>query len=136
MEKTKIDLINNYLKKDNFILAVYFFGSQIKGKSSRYSDIDIAILFDNKVKEEEYTDKQIVIINDLTAILGKEIDVTVLNRASLFLRYHILKEGMKIYERPTRVEHNFEAMAIMQYFDFLPIKNRIENGLLSKIKGA
>lgn len=136
MEKSKINLINNNLKKDKSILLAYIFGSEVKGKTNKYSDIDIAILFDNKVKKDEYTDRQIAIITNLSEILKKEIDVVVLNRASLFLRYHILKEGVKIYERPDRNEHNFEAKAVIDYFDFLPIKNRIENGMLAKIKEA
>lgn len=136
MEKLKINLINNNLKKDKSILLVYVFGSEVKGRTNKYSDIDIAVLFDNKVKEKEYTDRQIAIITNLSEILKKEIDVVVLNRASLFLKYHILKEGVKIYERPDRNEHNFEAKAVIDYFDFLPIKNRIENGMLAKIKEA
>lgn len=136
MEKIKIDSIKNILKQDNSIIVVYLFGSQIKGKSSKYSDIDIAILFDDKVKKEEYTDKQIAIINNLSSILSKEIDVIVLNQTSLFLKYHILKEGIRIYEKPDRGQHDFEAKAIVEYLDFLPIKNRIENGLLTKIKEA
>jgi hypothetical protein len=135
MKKTEIDLINNFLKKDSCILAAYLFGSQAKGKSNKYSDIDIAVLFDHTVKEG-YMDKQIKIMNNLSRVLNKEIDVIVLNKASLFLRYHVLKEGIKIYERCDRNEHNFEAQAIIQYLDFLPIKNRIENGLLLKIRGG
>jgi len=136
MEKIKIDSIKDILKQDNSIIVVYLFGSQIKDKSNKYSDIDIAILFDDKVKEEKYTDKQIAIINNLSSVLSREIDAIVLNRAPLFLKYHILKEGIKIYEKPDREQHDFEAKAIVEYFDFLPIKNRIENGLLTKIKEA
>jgi hypothetical protein len=95
---------------------------------------NIAILFDNGAKEQNYTDKQIDIATNLSGILNKEIDVIILNRAPLFLKYHILKEGVKIYERHDRCEHNFEAKTIIEYLDFLPVKNRIESGLLAKIK--
>jgi predicted nucleotidyltransferase len=136
MEKSKIDSIKNTLKNNNSILMIYLFGSQVKGNTNKYSDIDIAILFDNEVKEHEYTDKQIDIAANLSKILNREIDVIILNRASLFLKYHVLKEGIKIYEHPDRSEHNFEARSIMEYLDFLPIKIRIENGMLAKIKEA
>lgn len=134
MEKVKIGLINNVLKNEHNILVAYLFGSESKDKANKYSDIDIAILFDANAAKVDYTDKQIAIMTNLSEALNKEVDIIILNRASLFLKYHILKEGIKIYERPNRNEHNFEAIAIMQYFDFLPIKNRIENGILSKIK--
>lgn len=136
MEKSYIDLIKNTIKNDESVLMVYLFGSQLKGKTNRYSDIDIAILFDNLVKDEDYTDKQIDITINLNVILHKEIDVIILNRAPLFLKYYILKDGLKIYERPNRMDHTFEARTIVEYLDFLPIRNRIENGMLAKIKGA
>lgn len=136
MEEGEINLIKDYAMHDNSILAIFLFGSQVKGKTNKYSDIDIGILFDEKIKKENYTDTQISIITNLTDRLNKEVDVIILNKASLFLKYYILKDGVKIYERAGREEHNFEAISILQYFDFLPIKNRIENGLLRKIKEA
>lgn len=134
MDKNQISLIKTLLLKDNAVLAAYLFGSEVSNKTNKYSDVDIAILFDEKIDEAKRTDKQIAKATDLSKALNREVDIIILNRASLFLKYHILKEGIKIYEHPKRNEHNFEAQAIMQYFDFLPIKNRIENGLLSKIK--
>lgn len=126
--------INNILKKDDSILAAYLFGSQAKGSANKYSDFDIGILFDYQTKAKEYTDRQIAIINSLSAALHKEVDAVILNRAPVFLKYHILKEGIKVYERPHRPEHSFEANAIIEYFDFLPVKNRIEGALIKKIK--
>lgn len=134
LKKEMVDLINKIFKKDDSILAVYLFGSQVKGKPHKYSDVDIAVLFEDTIKKQDYTDKQIAIMPNLSKILNKETDVIILNQASLFLRYHIFKDRIKIYERPDRNEHDFEALAIIQYFDFLPIRNRIENGLLTKIK--
>jgi predicted nucleotidyltransferase len=128
-------MINNIFKNYGNILAVYLFGSQARNKENKYSDVDIAVLFDNSVKKEEYINLQIEIMNNLNRRLDKEADVIILNRASLFLKYHILKEGIKIYEREKRNEHNFEARAIVQYLDFLPVKNRIEQGVLAKIRG-
>lgn len=136
MEKARVGLINGILKKEDFVLAAYLFGSQAKGAAHKDSDVDIAVLFAQQLKPEEYTDKQIAIMNNISQALNREADVVVLNSASLFLKYHILKEGVKIYERPGRDERSFEAKAITEYFDFLPIKNRIENALLNKIKEA
>lgn len=136
MEKARVGLINSILKKEDFVLAAYLFGSQAKGAANKYSDVDIAVLFDVQLKPEEYTDKQIAIMNNISQALNREADVVILNSAPLFLKYYILKEGVKIYERQGRDERSFEAKAITEYFDFLPIKNRIENALLNKIKEA
>ena len=135
-EDMKTNDINKIVKEDDSILAVYLFGSQAKHKSNKYSDIDIAVLYNDKVRPEEYTDRQIALMNNISRALNKETDIIVLNRAPLFLRYTVLKEGLRIYERAGRNEHNFEAVSIIQYLDFLPIKNRIEDGLLRKIREA
>lgn len=136
MDKAIIDKINNIIEKEDFVLAAYLFGSQTKGIANKYSDVDIAVLFDEQLKPEEYTDKQIAIMNNISQALNREADVIILNSASLFLRYHILQQGIKIYEKQERDGRLFEARAITEYLDFLPIKNRIENALLNKIKEA
>ena len=132
----ELEKISNVFRNENALLAVYLFGSYASGNPHRYSDIDMAVLFDKTVNPEDYTDKQIDLAVSLGRLLGREADVVVLNRAGSFLKYNVLKNGLRVYERPDRSERGFEARAIVEYFDFLPIKNRIEEGILSKIKKA
>lgn len=132
----ELEKISNVFKKESVVLAAYLFGSYFSGNPHRYSDIDIAVLFDKMVNPEDYTDKQIDLAVNLGRLLGREADVVILNRAGSFLKYNVLKNGLRVYERPDRSERGFEARAIVEYFDFLPIKNRIEEGVLSKIKKA
>jgi predicted nucleotidyltransferase len=134
MKKETVNLINEIAKKDKAIITAYVFGSQIKDRANKYSDVDIAILFDDELMKEGYGERQLKLTTELTEVLNKEIDLIVLNRAPIFLKYHILKDGVKIYERPDRREHNFEARAIIEYFDFLPMKNKMEEGMLKSIK--
>ena len=136
LQNEELERIKGILEKDACILAAFLFGSQADGRPHKYSDVDIAVLFDDTVSQEKYTDRQISLITGLSEILKREVDIVILSRASLFLRYHILKHGIKVYERPGRNEHSFEAAAIIQYLDFVPIKNRIENSMLAKIKGV
>ena len=132
----ELEKISNVFKKESALLAVYLFGSYASGNPHRYSDVDMAVLFDKTTNPEDYTDKQIDLAVSLGRLLGREADVVVLNRAGSFLKYIVLKNGLRVYERPDRSERGFEARAIVEYFDFLPIKNRIEEGILSKIKKA
>ena len=132
----ELEKISNVFKKEGALLAVYLFGSYASGNPHRYSDVDMAVLFDKTTNPEDYTDKQIDLVVSLGRLLGREADVVVLNRAGSFLKYNVLKNGLRVYERPDRNERDFEARAIVEYFDFLPIKNRIEEGILSKIKKA
>ena len=71
MEKVKIGLINNILKNEHNILVAYLFGSESKDKANKYSDIDIAILFDANAAKADYTQKMGSAENGVRTILMK-----------------------------------------------------------------
>ncbi len=134
MEKNKLDLINGFFRKDKSVLASYLFGSQATGKANKFSDIDIAVLFDSSVDSKDYTDKQLTLMSRLSLRIDREVDVVVLNHASAFLKYQVLKEGARVYERPGRDHRSFEAQAVLEYFDYLPVRDRIQSAILKRVK--
>ena len=124
----------NIFAKDRSILAAYLFGSQAVGRANKYSDIDVGVLFDGRLPSSRYTGRQLAIMDGITAAMGIEADLVVLNRAPSFLKYHIIKDGIRIYEKPGRTSRTFEARAILEYFDYLPIKTMIETAMIKRIK--
>lgn len=128
--------IRDYFVKEKNVLCVYLFGSVATGKRNKFSDVDIAVFFDAGFPQEEYTQKCLSIMDDLSRILNRDIDVVALNVASSFLKYQIIKNGSRIYERSDRSEHSFEARAIVEYFDFLPVRRRLEMAIINNIKAA
>lgn len=134
MESIKEE-IKNYFAKQNDIEHVYLFGSAATGRNRKHSDVDIAVLFDRDFPKEEYTQRALSIMDRLSRILNRDIDVVVLNKASCFLRFQIIKNGISICERPGRKKHNFEAETIVEYLDFLPIRKRLETAMINNIKG-
>ena len=126
--------LKDYFSTQKEILCVYLFGSQARGRVNTYSDIDIAVLFEPNLTQEERTERRLSLMDNLSSILDKDVDVVVLNEASSFLRFQVIKEGRRIYERSDRSEHSFEARAIVEYFDFLPIRRRLETAMLNNIK--
>ncbi len=44
--------IRNYFSKQKHVLCVYLFGSAITGKENKFSDVDIAVLFDSSISPE------------------------------------------------------------------------------------
>ncbi|HDO22419.1 MAG TPA: nucleotidyltransferase domain-containing protein [Nitrospirae bacterium] len=105
------------------LIAVYLFGSLIKGKEKKKSDIDLAFVFDDTFyKTDPFTALQEA---DILAVeMGKEIqrvvDVVVLNGASLSFAYHTLKEGKCIYEGNTSDRILYEVALDNKYHDFMP----------------
>ena len=128
--------IKNYFATQKEILCVYLFGSTATGKDNKFSDVDVAVLFDSALPPKQYTQKKLTFMDNLSRILNRDVDIVVLNEASSFLKFQVIKQRVRIYERPNRREHTFEARTIMEYFDFLPIRRKLESVLINNIKGA
>lgn len=130
------NITRNYFSAHKEVLCVYLFGSAAKGKENKFSDVDIAVLFDFAVDQEQYSQKKLSIMDNLSRSFDRNVDVVVLNEASSFLKFQIIKNGLRIYEHPKRTTRDFEARAIMEYFDYLPIRQKLEEALIAAIKEA
>lgn len=95
----------------------YLYGSRSRGESDDRSDYDFAVYFDEHNIVNRY-DMLAKLIADLSQALGTDaIDVKSINDIkSLTLKYHILKEGIVMFERePFRVV--IEPRILNEYFD-------------------
>jgi len=129
-----IESIKKYFSTQKDVVCAYIFGSFAKGKQNLYSDLDIAVLLNPYLDQKEYVDRQIAIMIELSRVLDVETDIIIINRANTFLKFQIFKYGKRIYERKDRKNRAFEAKALLEYFDFLPIRILLESGLIRKIK--
>ena len=129
-------VIRDYFTGQKDALCVYLFGSVAAGRENRFSDVDIAVLFDEHVSHEEYSRRVLSMMDELSGLLDKDVDIVVLNDAASFLKFQIIKSGMRIYERPDRHSRGFESAAVIEYFDFFPIRNKLETALISGIRGT
>ena len=129
-------MLKDYFDTKPEALCVYLFGSAAKGKENIYSDIDVAVLYDNSVSTSEYADKQIAVSVELSRLLNRDVDAIILNQASPYLKFQIFRDGSRVYENPKRSDRAFEAHSIIEYFDFLPIKNLLESALIKRLKEA
>ena len=88
--------ITNFFKEKKEIASVYLFGSFASGKSTKTSDIDIGILFENKfLKFSDDLKEQYMA--QLGRILRKDIEILVMNRAGEIILNQIYKKGKPIF---------------------------------------
>ena len=76
----------------------FLFGSYVKGQAFSDSDVDIAVYFKPKGKrleweEEREWEEESKIWADAEKILGKDVDVLVLNKASSLIAFDVLHTG-------------------------------------------
>lgn len=128
------EAVKDYFSGQKDVVCAYLFGSTAAGKTHQASDVDIAVLFQEGLPQEEQSSRSLLMMDELSRILDKDIDVVVLNSANSFLKFQVIKSGLRICEDKERKSRGFEARAVMEYFDFLPIRNRLEEALINNIK--
>ncbi|MEW5758196.1 MAG: nucleotidyltransferase domain-containing protein [Candidatus Omnitrophota bacterium] len=126
--------LNGYFSAQRKIKFAYLFGSAASNKTNKFSDIDIAVFLNENISIQEYSDRKLSIMNDLSKIFDKNIDIVILNNANSFLKYQVLKNGVEVYESYKGANRNFKVYAVLEYFDFLFIRRNMEDALIRRIK--
>lgn len=126
---TIISILEKKFRKEEGVLFCYIFGSLAYGKFNSESDVDIAVYLDEK-KSDDFFDKRLDLISEISQILGIEADILVLNTASLFLKYVVLREGKLIFSRDESQRIDFELKTINNYFDFKPVLEKYYKRIL------
>ena len=105
------DKLAEIFKDHSEIVAVYLFGSQVKGKIDKFSDFDFAVLFDEKQKDRWNT------VGDLLckafSVVGQDkADVVDLSNQPLWFQQIVVKSGKIIYEisKKKRLSYERELM--------------------------
>jgi len=115
--------VHGALSEVEDIIVAYIFGSTAKGKEHAFSDIDVAILL-----KEPSLDKTMRIHGILTDLLGDKVDTLLLNFAPPILKYHVVKNGLRVISKDEDARVSFEARALSEGLD--------EGFLIAKVKEA
>ncbi len=109
----------NKIFKENQVALAYLFGSAAKGKLTPLSDIDIAVLFSDKVKEEDYFNKALRLAREVGNVF--EIDrVDVINlktAASPLLKHSAVFKGKLIFGKDRKKQFELESGIMKEYED-------------------
>jgi uncharacterized protein YutE (UPF0331/DUF86 family)/predicted nucleotidyltransferase len=122
----------NQLFTQNPVNAAYLAGSlSTRTSFGHLSDVDIAILLMEQIKSDQFLDYQLYFFSELAKRLESDnIDVVILNQASLLLKLHVIKYGQILFSRDEKLRVSFETKAIMDYLDFKKFDD-IQNQALS-----
>lgn len=119
-ERTLADFFS---RGDDAIACVYLFGSVARGEAKANSDIDLAVLYRNG-PPPGFDALGIPLAGELERLLGKRVDVVVMNSAPVDLIHRILRDGILVFERDKSARVRFEVLARSKYFDLKPILDR------------
>lgn len=117
------------------VALAYLFGSYAKGGAYKFSDIDIAILFNPNLSQQDYLNRELELIQIFQDLVEDEaVDLTILNVVPADLRYRILKEGLVLFSSLENLRVNFEIHTAEDYFDVQPYLRTYGQELFRQIK--
>ena len=112
--KDAVEKLKEFMSDDQNVYFAFIFGSYVRGKQKKISDLDIAIYFKNPPEGVDL----LYLINTLSDLTGKEIDLVTLNSASAFLRHQIMKYGIPLIIKDRDVYMRFREKTISDYDEY------------------
>lgn len=126
--------LEKIFKKEGVVLA-YLFGSVTKGKIGHLSDVDIAVLFSEKVKKDDYFDKRLELASKIDKVLGTDkTEVVCLNQAPPLLKHQVVFYGVPIFVSNPELKSNFEVRSLQGYEDTKYLRNVVFKAMEERIK--
>lgn len=109
--------------------AILLYGSRATGQAREGSDVDLALLFAGEPVPSAF--ELAAARTDLEALLGRNVDLVVLDQASPILAMQILKKGIVLQQRNPQALPEFTMNALAAYFDLKQTRKPIEEALLA-----
>jgi predicted nucleotidyltransferase len=132
-----IKRIISYFKGRKEVSTLYIFGSLANGGERKESDIDLAVLIDEKLMKKKGYDR---LKNDYysasPAFSLRSVDIVILNTASPPLKHRILKTGKILFDRNGKFRANFTAKSIIEYLDYKPMEDIFRRAVADRFRRA
>ena len=125
-----MEAVREYLKKKDYILFAYLFGSCARENSGKFSDIDIAVYTSDYLHYDDYLD----MIKELGDLTGKPVDIVPLNEAPPLLCYQVIQEGKLLLTKDRESVTRFIIKTIFMYEDMRPYLDLSYKTMIKQLK--
>ena len=137
MKNLPIEKIRTILSAYKHIKAVFLFGSHASNTNRKDSDVDLAILLEDKTNQKTMQNIKLSLLAEITELGLDKIDLVILNTAPTLLRHTACLPNYTIFERKDFDRGTFMTGVVKEYNDMLPLwevqnkalKSRYKNGL-------
>lgn len=115
-----IKKLKKYFLTRKEIIAVYLFGSLIKGNFTDKSDIDLGVMLVDNYDKVEAFNLKLEMIEELENLFDCKVDILIFSQVSLRLQHQILKgkliSGSDNKQRIRREQRMLDNYLDMRYF--------------------
>ncbi|MGH2451500.1 MAG: type VII toxin-antitoxin system HepT family RNase toxin [Candidatus Limnocylindria bacterium] len=125
------------LFQTNPVDAAYAQGTAAGRKiAGSYADLDVALLLLDTIKTSEFFEYQVYFVSELSkALETTELDVVILNQASLLQRAQVIRSWSVLWQRDLKRRVEFEARAVMEYLEFKKYDDLQSKALAERTRG-
>jgi len=109
-----ITRIEEFVSSDPTVCFAMVFGSYVNTRHRKAKDIDIAMYFYTAPEGLDLLN----LINGLSNLTGREVDLVVLNSASAFLRHQVMKTGIPLIIKDKVIFQHFREKTISDYDEY------------------
>ncbi len=113
------EAVRRRLGADPSVAAVYLFGSHARGTARATSDVDLGVVY-LVAPPRTLLGQPFDIEDALTADVGRQVQLVVLNDAPADLVHRVLRDGVLLFEGDRSARVAFEVRRRAEYFDLLP----------------
>lgn len=106
--------LKEFLGDNPTVSFAFIFGSYVRERHKKTSDLDMAIYFDTLPEGIDL----LHLINTLSDLTGKEVDLVVLNTASAFLRHEVMRNGIPLIIKDRDTYRRFREKTISDYDEY------------------
>ncbi|MBU0573806.1 MAG: nucleotidyltransferase domain-containing protein [Candidatus Margulisiibacteriota bacterium] len=126
-----------FLEKEADVITAYLYGSRAEGAARENSDIDIAILLDEKQTPQTPYGRDVNLARQLEKIFFPlKVDIRILNHASPFFRFQVIKKGKVIHSKDENQRADFEGTTRNKYFDLKPLYKLLFADMDQRLSGG
>jgi uncharacterized protein len=125
--------LESYFRDVPSIIAAYLFGSFARGRQHPLSDVDIAVLLDDRSGRADRILITQRLLQDLGRLLRKDIHVLILNDASYLARMEAIFKGLCVHVKDEDALARFKMVTVSLFTDFAPFLDRSHRRLKQRL---
>lgn len=116
--ENRLEELQRIFREVDEVLSAYLFGSYAEGVHHQRSDMDIAVRLMTGLTAMEKHQVRMDLLDMLETVFNEELDVLILNDASLKMVHQVFFRGKAIYVKNDRQEEAFRLQKQKEFFDF------------------
>jgi predicted nucleotidyltransferase len=119
------------------VRLAYLFGSQASGRMHAESDVDVAVLLDERLTPDERFAERLALTGELGQIFRTDdADVVILNEAPPLLSFEALRGGVLLYCPDSRERVEFQVRTVREYEDTAPLRRILGEAVERRIRAG